>query len=183
MLPRFLHHFVVLRPRKQTALLLAVVALSAGLQAKNNDPLPPAVTTVAGSASQPRPADATASAAPSNQPAANAGKRTILRDAALTMAPAIMIQPVSQTVPAGYTATFTASASGIPAPAYQWQKGGVPISGATASSYTIASAGPDDAGNYSVVAANTAGTATSEVAELKTVVAPPGHAVVAISIQ
>ncbi len=45
-------------------------------------------------------------------------------------------QPLSQTVPLGSTATFQVSASGSGTLSYQWSENGVPISGATASSYT-----------------------------------------------
>ena len=183
MLSDFLDFRFVPVPQKQTALLLAGVALFGALQAKNSDPVAPAVTLRAGPTSTVRSTEVAASAAPSNLSAANSDQRMILKNSVATLAPVITIQPVSQIVPAGYSATFTVLASGIPAPTYQWQKGGLPISGATASSYTIASAGLGDAGNYSVVVANSAGAATSEVAELKTVVAPPSHGVVAIAIQ
>lgn len=59
-------------------------------------------------------------------------------------APAILTNPVSQTVARGSSVTFTASASGYPAPTIQWQQStnGVTytnISGATSSTYTIGS--------------------------------------------
>ena len=167
---------------KQTALLLAVIAVFAGLQAKGKDPTLPAVATNSGLADVPRPVDATASGAQSIQPAAKAAQIPILKET-LIVAPAITMQPVSQTVPAGYPVAFTASASGSPAPSFQWQKGGVAISGVTGSSYRIASVGADDAGNYTVVVANAAGVVTSEVVELTTLVVAPSNAVVSISIQ
>jgi plastocyanin len=83
-----------------------------------------------------------------------------------TSPPSFTTQPASQTVTAGTSVTFTAAASGTPAPAYQWQKGGVNIAGATNSSYSIASAAAGDAGSYTVVATNSAGTATSNAATL-----------------
>jgi len=42
-------------------------------------------------------------------------------DAGLVAGPVITINPVSETVTAGQTATFTAAASGSPAPSVQWQ--------------------------------------------------------------
>jgi hypothetical protein len=108
----------------------------------------------------------------------DAGENTIL-----TAMPVIIIHPMSQTVPGGSPVTFTAAASGIPAPAFQWQKGGVVIVGATGSSYTITHAGLDDAGSYTVIATNAAGAATSNAAVLETFVAPPSNAVVSIMIQ
>ena len=85
---------------------------------------------------------------------------------ASAIAPAITTQPVSQTVIAGNAVTFTAAASGTPAPTYQWQKGGIVIAGATNATYSIASVVAGDAGNYTVVATNSAGSATSAVATL-----------------
>ena len=82
------------------------------------------------------------------------------------VAPAITTQPVSQTVTAGTSVTFTAAASGTPAPTYQWRKDGVSLSGATAASYTLASVAAANAGAYTVVATNSAGSATSTGAVL-----------------
>ena len=83
-----------------------------------------------------------------------------------TSAPTITTQPASQTVAPGGAASFTVTASGNPAPTYQWQKGGVNIAGATGATYTIASVATTDAGNYTAVASNSAGTATSAAATL-----------------
>src|SRR5207245_4038912 len=55
---------------------------------------------------------------------------------AVPTAPAITSQPGNQTVTAGQTATFTVVASGSAPLAYQWQKNGANIAGATAASYT-----------------------------------------------
>ena len=85
---------------------------------------------------------------------------------AAAIAPVFTTQPASQTVTAGAAVTFTAAASGTPAPTYQWRKNGVSLAGATAASYTIACVAAGDAGTYSVVAANSAGSATSNGAVL-----------------
>jgi arabinogalactan endo-1,4-beta-galactosidase len=99
-----------------------------------------------------------------------------------TVAPVITTQPLSQAVPAGNAVTFTVAASGTPAPAFQWQKNGVTISGATGNTFTIASAAPADAGFYTVVATNTVGSVNSSAAVLTVVVAPFG-AVVMITVE
>ncbi len=96
---------------------------------------------------------------------ATSASATLTVSAALT-APSITTQPLSQTVTAGNSVTFTAAASGNPTPTYQWQKGGVNISGATSATYTIASTAAGDAGNYAVVATNSSGSATSTTAAL-----------------
>ncbi len=85
----------------------------------------------------------------------------ILTVNAATIAPAITTQPSSVTVTAGATATFTIVASGTGPLSYQWLKSGVVVSGATAASYTIASAQTSNAGNYTCVVTNSAGSATS----------------------
>lgn len=97
-------------------------------------------------------------------------------------APSITSQPASQTVAAGASVTFIAAANGSPAPTYQWKKDGVTISGATGSSYTIASVTAGDAGNYTVVASNLAGSATSNAAVLSVVVAP-SNAVISFTVE
>jgi hypothetical protein len=81
-------------------------------------------------------------------------------------APAITTQPATQVTVVGNSVTFTAAASGYPAPTYQWQKNGLNISGATSSVFTIASANLADAGTYTVVVTNSAGTVTSNNASL-----------------
>jgi hypothetical protein len=75
-------------------------------------------------------------------------------------------QPPIQSVNVGQSATFTISATGIPAPAYQWCLNGTSIAGATATQYTRSNAQPGDAGSYSVVVTNLAGSVTSSNAVL-----------------
>lgn len=102
--------------------------------------------------------------------------------ASTSTAPAVTTQPTSQTVVAGAAVTFTAAANGNPAPTYQWKKGGVNIPGATGGSYTIASVVSGDAGNYTVVATNSAGSATSNAATL-TVISAPTNAIISIGVE
>jgi alpha-tubulin suppressor-like RCC1 family protein len=82
------------------------------------------------------------------------------------VAPAITLNPQSQSVAEGDSVTFTASASGVPSPALQWQKDNVDIPGATGTFFTISRVAADDAGSYRLVATNVAGTATSNAAIL-----------------
>jgi hypothetical protein len=87
--------------------------------------------------------------------------------------PTITTQPVSQTVTAGQTATFTVTATGTGPLSYQWYKGGVAISGATSSSYTTpAIASSDNGSSYTVVVSNEAGTVASAPATLTVSAAP-----------
>lgn len=81
-------------------------------------------------------------------------------------APVIVNQPASKTVFSGDAVSFTVSASGIAPFTYQWKKNGVNITGATSSTYSIASATLADAGNYSATVTNSFGNATSNNAVL-----------------
>ena len=85
---------------------------------------------------------------------------------AAAVAPTLTTQPANLTVNAGDAATFTVAADGSPTPAFQWRKDGVNIAGATTATYTIASATTGDAGTYSAVATNSAGSVTSNGATL-----------------
>ena len=101
----------------------------------------------------------------------NSGGSTVSAVATLTVTsapipPTITGQPASQTVPAGGSASFTVTASGSTPLAYQWRFNGGNITGATASTFTIANVQPSGAGNYDVVVSNSAGFATSSVAVL-----------------
>jgi len=50
--------------------------------------------------------------------------------------PSITREPASQTVTVGQTTSFTVRATGTAPLAYQWQKNGAALSGATSPSYT-----------------------------------------------
>ena len=81
--------------------------------------------------------------------------------------PSITAQPTSQTVTAGQAATFNVTATGTAPLSYQWQKNGAVISGATSTSYTTPAAATTDNGTqFTVVVSNTAGSVTSNAANL-----------------
>lgn len=86
----------------------------------------------------------------------------------ISAAPVIATQPVGLRVAAGQAATLSVSisVSGAGTLAYQWQKDGVAIAGATQASYSIAAAASADAGSYAVVVTNDAGSVTSAPAML-----------------
>ena len=81
-------------------------------------------------------------------------------------APTITTQPASATVTAGGSATFTVVATGTTTLNYQWSKDGAAISGATSASFNLASVRSTDAGSYTCVVGNSAGSATSSAATL-----------------
>ncbi|MGA3007249.1 MAG: immunoglobulin domain-containing protein, partial [Opitutaceae bacterium] len=101
--------------------------------------------------------------------ASNSAGSASSRGAVLTVianAPAFTAQPMGQTATPGVSVTFKVAASGMPAPAIQWQKNGADISGATDLALTLSRVTPDDAAAYTAVATNCAGTVTSHVAVL-----------------
>jgi hypothetical protein len=75
--------------------------------------------------------------------------------------PALIAQPVGGTLNRAGSLTLSVSATGTPAPSYQWRRNGVDLPGATTASYTIAGATGADAGLYSVVVTNPVGSVTS----------------------
>lgn len=82
-------------------------------------------------------------------------------------APTITQQPADATIAIGQTATFSVTASGDPTLAYQWQRGGTTIAGATAESYiTPANALADSGAVFTVVVSNGVGSVTSAAATL-----------------
>ena len=86
--------------------------------------------------------------------------------------PYINTQPANQTVTAGQTATFTAAATGSPAPTVQWQMstdGGVTfnnVSGGTSITLSFTASTSQNGNKYRAVFANTAGSINSNAATL-----------------
>ncbi len=91
---------------------------------------------------------------------------------AVGVPPSIRTQPVAVTARLGVAARLSVVAQGSPTLAYQWQKDGVNISGATAASYLIRSAAIASAGSYRVLVSNAVGAVRSTEAKL-TVLVPP----------
>ena len=85
----------------------------------------------------------------------------------VAVAPAITTQPVSKTVVAGQTATFSVVASGTSPMTYRWTKNSIAISGATSSSYTTpAEVTSDNNATFAVTVTNSVGSAVSNPATL-----------------
>lgn len=80
--------------------------------------------------------------------------------------PTLTAPPQSQTVTIGNPVTFSVVAVGTGPLGYQWRFYGTNLSGATSTSYSIASAQASNAGPYSVVVSNLAGTTMSTNAVL-----------------
>ncbi len=80
--------------------------------------------------------------------------------------PSFTVEPSTQSVALGASATLTIAAAGNPSPSVQWYLNGVPIPGATSSSLTVTGASSSAAGSYFAVASNSVGQAVSTVATL-----------------
>lgn len=98
----------------------------------------------------------------------NRPDRTVTTNLTLTIVPAVVLtpptittQPQSQTVIAGNSATFTVVATGTAPLRYQWRFNGANLAGATSASLVTT-----QAGNYSVVVSNVAGSVASATATL-----------------
>lgn len=80
--------------------------------------------------------------------------------------PTIVTQPQPRSVAYGGSATFSVQASGAATLRYQWKRNGLSVAGATSATMTLPSAKTSDAGNYSVVVWNDAGSTTSQAVTL-----------------
>ena len=80
--------------------------------------------------------------------------------------PIINSQPASQLSSVSNSVSFTVGLSQGTSPAYQWKQNGSPLAGATQSSLSFASLTWTNAGTYSVIVSNSAGSQTSAPATL-----------------
>jgi hypothetical protein len=80
--------------------------------------------------------------------------------------PALLASPGSQFVVAGSNVTLQVSATGTGPFGYQWQRNGTNINNATNNSLTINNFGAGNAGTYTVIVRNTAGSVTTSPAVL-----------------
>lgn len=92
-----------------------------------------------------------------------------LAPAFIPAAPEFVIQPTNQFYTNGVSFTITGLASGAPVADYQWLSNGIPVSKATNITYTVASPNALTYAAYSLLATNTYGRATSQVAVLSPV--------------
>ncbi len=90
----------------------------------------------------------------------------LIRQGATVAAPQITSQPQSQTANPGANVTFTVQATGVPAPAYQWYKNALSVGGATSDTFTLTNVQSGNAGSFTVVVTNVAGSVTSTAATL-----------------
>ncbi len=86
-----------------------------------------------------------------------------LRIAAAPAAPRFLQTPSDQTVMAGGGTTFTAAASGVPEPSYQWSFNGSPLPGATNATLNLVAVTAAQAGRFTVTASNASGSLSHSV--------------------
>ena len=82
------------------------------------------------------------------------------------LAPYFVVQPIGASLSAGSSRTFTGLANGSQPIGYQWQRNGTNIPGATLTNLVLTNLVSTDSGPYTLIASNTAGVATSAVAQL-----------------
>lgn len=87
-------------------------------------------------------------------------------------APALTTQPLSQTVPEGGNASFTAAMSSPGTVTYLWRKNGVVIPGATSATLALTNVSSADNGSYRAVLTNDGGSIVSAAATLTVAEAP-----------
>jgi len=80
---------------------------------------------------------------------------------AVSAAPVLGTALRNTTVYVGDTVTLSAAFTGSPAPTYSWTRNGMPIPGATDSTYTFIPAATTESGTYTVTALNTYGSLSS----------------------
>jgi Immunoglobulin I-set domain/Immunoglobulin domain len=90
----------------------------------------------------------------------------------IAIAPAIETQPEARKVMMGSTTSFSVSVSGTPPLHYQWRWNGTDLPNATNATYLIQWVAATNAGSYSVVVTNGAGSVTSSNALLAVIVPP-----------
>ena len=150
----------------------ATVSLSNLSQTVTGSPLPVNVTTTPsglatsvtynGSSTVPSSAGSYAVVATVTDPNYTGTASVTLVLATATSAPVITVAPTNQSAGVGGSATFSVTASGTPAPTYQWQRNGVALSGQTASTLTLNNLALTDSGaSFAVVVTNSAGSVTS----------------------
>jgi pectate lyase len=87
--------------------------------------------------------------------------------------PVFISQPASLVVLSGSTVSFSATAAGTAPIYYQWNKNGVPISGATSTTLTLTNVQPTNNGSYTLTASNQVSSVTSDPAQLTVTLSVP----------
>jgi hypothetical protein len=106
-------------------------------------------------------------------PAGSVTSEAVIKITSFTAVPVILNQPTNVTTRAGFDATLSVNADGTSPLRFQWLKNGAPVGPLSESnSLTLSSVQLSDSGSYSVIATNSAGSATSSAATLTVTAAP-----------
>lgn len=97
------------------------------------------------------------------------------------LAPVAFLHASTTQVVPGRAVMFTVSSDGTSPFSYQWKKNGVNIIGATGTSITLPAVGIADAGSYTVLVSNSAGSVLSDTAIITVVIAPT-NAIITITV-
>jgi len=97
--------------------------------------------------------------------------------------PVIVTQPMSLTIHEGKSASFTVLASSSVAMSYQWCRNGVALAGATSASLAIPVTSSTNAGSYTVIVSNAAGSVSSTAVNLTVTAAPTYNRMCTISVR
>jgi hypothetical protein len=98
--------------------------------------------------------------------ASNAAILTVSAGVPVAVAPSIVTQPVGLTANVGSTATLAVGVNGTGPFSFQWRRDGVNVTGATGAVLTFPAVALLNAGSFSVVVTNSAGSVTSSNAVL-----------------
>jgi uncharacterized lipoprotein YddW (UPF0748 family) len=93
----------------------------------------------------------------------------------VNLPPTLGVQPQSQSAKVGTDVTFSVQADGTEPLNYQWRFNGTNLAGATESSFTRTQVQTNQAGTYSVLVTNVAGSMTSSNATLAVTLPQPGQ--------
>jgi len=89
------------------------------------------------------------------------------------VSPSIVRQPLNVSIFSGLNTHFNAGVVGSQPISYQWQFNGSNVSGATNTTLILSNVQPVNEGNYSLIASNSDGTATTSTAILNVITSPP----------
>lgn len=97
----------------------------------------------------------------------------VVRLTVIAVAPTITLQPDSQSIRAGNSLVLQVGVTGAPAPTFQWRRNGVNLPGENLYYFYRNNVATNDAGAYTVVVSNEAGSVTSAVAQVSVYLEAP----------
>jgi alpha-tubulin suppressor-like RCC1 family protein len=114
--------------------------------------------------------------------AGNAHSLALVDPTRAATAPTILMQPKSQTVAIGSSASFAVQANGFPPLKYHWYFGGTALAGETNRYLSLTALQGSQSGAYTVKVSNAAGSTTSQTAMLSVLPSLDVHMVPAVAL-